>query len=249
MSFSSSTIWQVTRLWRCPSAGIGSESCKRASLPGTMLRAVDASSKAQRLLWTSPSLFETAEYHFYGALSHAASCDSASPDQQTAAFRGSDRSPQAARSLGGELPGEFREPRRAGGRGDRAHRRPRRSMPSVSTNRPSARRTQTALSTMRRSPTNSPRASTRHVVSRRSRTPTCGTPGTAISVGEPTGKVRQLDQLYPQLREEEATARSDEHDRGAGRTPGSRYRDQSLASSVGRDRSGKTDRHAHAHSD
>jgi PAS domain S-box-containing protein len=38
--------------------------------------AVDASLKAQQLLWTSPSLFETAEYYFYGALSHAACCDS-----------------------------------------------------------------------------------------------------------------------------------------------------------------------------
>src|SRR6202030_4037063 len=35
-----------------------------------------------RLLWTSPSMFETAEYHFYGALSHAASCDSAFPEGQ-----------------------------------------------------------------------------------------------------------------------------------------------------------------------
>jgi tetratricopeptide (TPR) repeat protein len=48
---------------------------------GDYTSAVDASSRAQRLLWTSPSLFETAEYHFYGALSHAASCDSASPDR------------------------------------------------------------------------------------------------------------------------------------------------------------------------
>ena len=63
------------------------------------------------------------------------------------------------------------------------------------------------------------------------------------------GKVRQLDQLYPHLREEEPAARSDEHDRGAGRTPGSRDRDQSLASRVGRDRPGETDRHAHAHGD
>ena len=39
--------------------------------------ALDAAAKALRLLWTSPSIFETAEYHFYGALSHAASCDSA----------------------------------------------------------------------------------------------------------------------------------------------------------------------------
>jgi PAS domain S-box-containing protein len=42
--------------------------------------AVDASLHAQRLLWTSPSQFETAEFRFYGALSHAAAWDSASPD-------------------------------------------------------------------------------------------------------------------------------------------------------------------------
>ena len=44
--------------------------------------ALDAAAKALRLLWTSPSIFETAEYHFYGALSHAASCDSAFPERQ-----------------------------------------------------------------------------------------------------------------------------------------------------------------------
>jgi predicted ATPase/signal transduction histidine kinase/GAF domain-containing protein len=50
---------------------------------GDCAAAVDASLKAQRLLWTSPSCFETAEYHFYGALSRAASCcDSAAADQR-----------------------------------------------------------------------------------------------------------------------------------------------------------------------
>lgn len=44
--------------------------------------AVEASMNAQRLLWTSPSQFETATFRFYGALSHAASWDSASPDQR-----------------------------------------------------------------------------------------------------------------------------------------------------------------------
>jgi len=48
---------------------------------GDYAGALEASSRAQRLLWTSWSLFETAEYHFYGALAHAASWDSASPDQ------------------------------------------------------------------------------------------------------------------------------------------------------------------------
>src|SRR5262249_39712547 len=37
-------------------------------------------------LWTSPSQFETAEFRFYGALSHAASWDSASPDQKQQHF-------------------------------------------------------------------------------------------------------------------------------------------------------------------
>jgi PAS domain S-box-containing protein len=49
---------------------------------GDYAAAADASSKAQRLLWTSPSHFETAEYHFYGALCHAALCDFILPDQR-----------------------------------------------------------------------------------------------------------------------------------------------------------------------
>jgi PAS domain S-box-containing protein len=43
---------------------------------GDYASAIDASSRAQRLLWTSVSQFETAEYHFFDALSRAASCDS-----------------------------------------------------------------------------------------------------------------------------------------------------------------------------
>ena len=42
---------------------------------GDYAGALEASSRAERLLWTTPSMFETAEYHFYGALSLAASCD------------------------------------------------------------------------------------------------------------------------------------------------------------------------------
>jgi PAS domain S-box-containing protein len=51
-------------------------------LAGDYACAVAASYRAQQLLWTSPSQFETAEFRFYGALSHAASWDSASPDQR-----------------------------------------------------------------------------------------------------------------------------------------------------------------------
>ncbi len=42
---------------------------------GDYAAAVEAASTAQRLLWTAVSRFETAEYHFYAALAHAASCD------------------------------------------------------------------------------------------------------------------------------------------------------------------------------
>ena len=54
--------------------------------------------------------------------------------------------------------------------------------------------------------------------------------------------------LYPKLRRS-ASARADEHDRGASRTPRPRDRDQGVAGRVGRDRPGKADRHAHAHRD
>ena len=48
--------------------------------------AVDASLRAQHLLYTSPSQLETAEWRFYGALSHAACWNSASPDQRQQHF-------------------------------------------------------------------------------------------------------------------------------------------------------------------
>jgi predicted ATPase len=55
-------------------------------LAGDYASAVDTSLRADRLLWRSPSFFETAEFHFYGALSHAASWDSAAPDQRQQHF-------------------------------------------------------------------------------------------------------------------------------------------------------------------
>jgi predicted ATPase/signal transduction histidine kinase len=51
-------------------------------LCGDYAVAMDASAKAQQLLFTSSSFFEEAEYHFYGALARAASCDSAPPGER-----------------------------------------------------------------------------------------------------------------------------------------------------------------------
>ena len=48
---------------------------------GDYVAATGASANVQQLLWTSQWFLESAEAHFYGALSHAASCDSALPAQ------------------------------------------------------------------------------------------------------------------------------------------------------------------------
>jgi PAS domain S-box-containing protein len=53
---------------------------------GDYVAATGASANAQRLLWTSRSFLESAEAHFYGALSHAASCDAALPAQHRQHF-------------------------------------------------------------------------------------------------------------------------------------------------------------------
>ena len=44
--------------------------------------ALEAASRAQQLLWTSPSFFEVAEYHFYDALARAAQYDAASTEER-----------------------------------------------------------------------------------------------------------------------------------------------------------------------
>ena len=48
--------------------------------------AVDVSLRGQRLIYTSPSQLETADFRFYGALAHAAYWDSASADQRPRHF-------------------------------------------------------------------------------------------------------------------------------------------------------------------
>ena len=51
-------------------------------MAGDYATALEASSSAQSLIWTSPLLLEEAEYHFYSALSHAAYWDSAAADDR-----------------------------------------------------------------------------------------------------------------------------------------------------------------------
>src|SRR5262249_57156119 len=71
---------------------------------GDYASAVDASSSAQRVLWTSPSQFETAEFHFYGALSHAASWDFADPDRRQRHFEALTANHRQFKGLAENLP-------------------------------------------------------------------------------------------------------------------------------------------------
>jgi PAS domain S-box-containing protein len=54
---------------------------------GDIASAVDASLRAAPLLWTSAAMFESAEYRLYGALAHAAAWDHATPEQKPGHFR------------------------------------------------------------------------------------------------------------------------------------------------------------------
>ena len=49
---------------------------------GEYASAMEAANQAKRYLWTFPSFFENAEYHFYSGLAHAALCSSASSDER-----------------------------------------------------------------------------------------------------------------------------------------------------------------------
>jgi predicted ATPase len=55
-------------------------------LAGDYASALNASGRARRLLWSIPSNLEEADYHFYCALSHAVSLDSESPEQRQKHF-------------------------------------------------------------------------------------------------------------------------------------------------------------------
>ena len=82
-------------------------------LAGDYRSAVDASSKARPLLWTSPSFFETAEYEFYSGLCRAALCDCTLPDERSIHFEALADHYRQLEIWARALSGQFREPHRA----------------------------------------------------------------------------------------------------------------------------------------
>jgi hypothetical protein len=55
--------------WLCERCRSWIRKLQARFVAGGYASAVDAAARARRLLWTSAAMFETAEYHFYGALS------------------------------------------------------------------------------------------------------------------------------------------------------------------------------------
>jgi PAS domain S-box-containing protein len=73
-------------LYRNPACRYWIRKMQARYLAGDCAAALDASSRAQRLLWTSPSHPEIAEFYFYGALAHAASWDFPPPAEKQQHF-------------------------------------------------------------------------------------------------------------------------------------------------------------------
>ncbi|MFL6602922.1 MAG: AAA family ATPase [Steroidobacteraceae bacterium] len=73
-------------LYRNPACRYWIRKMQARYLAGDCAAALDASSRAQRLLWTSPSHPETVEFYFHGALAHAASWDCAPPAEKQQHF-------------------------------------------------------------------------------------------------------------------------------------------------------------------
>lgn len=152
---------------------------------GDYVGALEASLRAQQLQPTSASFFECAEYHFYSALSRAASCESAAAGRSMSRhwLRTTDNSRSGRRLARRTL---RTAPHSSGRRspGSKAAR----SMPNIFTSTLSVRHTRMAWSTTRRSPTKSPHGFMPLAGSRRSRMPICRTRGTDTFAGEPTAR-------------------------------------------------------------
>ena len=192
--------------------------------------------------------FETAEYHFYGALSQAASCDSAAAGERRSTWTLSLRTTEQLQIWAANCPENFEnraalvgaEMARIEGRELEAMRLYEQAIRSARAN---GFVHNEALANELAARFYAARGFEKiaHMYLRNARY--------GYLRWGADGKVRQLDELYPHLRAEEPHARADEHDRDAGRTPRPRDRDQGVAGRLGRDRPGEADRNAHAHRD
>ena len=169
---------------------------------GDYAAAIEASSRAQLLLWTSDWHLEKAEYHFYGALSQAAVCDSAAAGERQQHLDAVAAHHKQLKIWAANCPENFEnraalvgaEIARLEGRELDAERLYEQAIRSARAN---GFVHNEALANELAARFYAARGFERfaHVYLQDARY--------GYSVGEPTGKVRQLDQLYPRLREAE----------------------------------------------
>ena len=214
---------------------------------GDYVSAIDAADKVATWYATSPSLslfmLEKEEYHFYAALARAAPCRARSAPTHTPSI---EKRAQAARAASSKLG------RRIVRRTSRIVQRwsaPRllvskaaRLMPASYTSGDHVSARERICPSTRPSPTSWPRVSIRRAALRRLRTLICGRLGSCYLRWGADGKVRQLEQLHPRLRQRRARAGSDGHDRSPRRTARYRDRDPNRASTLRRGRARKARR-------
>ena len=201
-SFNSSGIWPVTRLLHCLNSGICSRKVQARFFAADYATAVDASLRAQQLLYTSPSQFETAEFRFYGALSHAACWNSASPDQRQQHFEALAAHHRQLEIWAEHCPENFEN--RAALVGAEIARIEGRLLDAEQLYEQAIRSAHENGFVHNEAVANEARrALLRGTWFREDRAlRICGTPGTAISVGEPMARYGSSIELYPHLREE-----------------------------------------------
>ena len=204
--------------------------------------AIEASLNAERLLWASPSFFETAEYHFYSALSRAASFDSATDDSRQRHFEALAAHQKQHEIWAQHCPENFEnraalvgaEIARIEGRVLEAEQLYEQAIRSAHSNG-FVHNEAIAYELAARfyAARGFQKFADAYLLEARYCYQRWGA----------DGKVAATRSVISASQRARASATSDEHDRGTGRTAGSRHRDQSLAGSLGRDGFGKTDRH------
>ncbi len=156
-------------------------------LAGDHVTAIMAADRAEGLVWTSPSFFEQAEYHFYAALARAASCDkTAAPERARHQEALADHHRQLM-TWAGQCPENFAA--RATLVGAEIARLDGRDVDAMKHYERSIRTRGTMISSIfRHWPTNWPLSSMLHVALKRSPVSICRMPATAIFAGAPTAR-------------------------------------------------------------
>ena len=173
-------------------------------LAGDYRSAIEAASKAQPLLWTSPSFFETAEYEFYGGLARAAFCDSAPAEEQPQHLEALSAHHRQLEIWATHCPENFEN--RAALVGAEIARIDGRVVDAEQLYEQAIRSARATRLRPERSdwPTSWPRDSTRRAASTRSRISICGVPGTATRDGAPTARCGNWTRRIRTSRKEES---------------------------------------------